>query len=208
MSACLRVAVPKVIKRASPLGDVSVLIVEQVPGKRFNLGKLLNVGFDFLTTNTMLDGATPEIQDLFCYQPVDCIPKDFSQLRCRAGIEFHGFTWDEPEFYKACWFTFACYRRINGFSNDFWGWGDEDNELFVRLEICGERRVLSPADFEVLNYRSSPDYLTGAAPHHDGHLTRRLRKSWNIYASGLNTLSYSVQAIGTRFGAQWIRVEI
>ena len=29
------------------------------------------------------------------------------------------------------------FQAVNGFSNQFWGWGHEDNELYVRMRACG-----------------------------------------------------------------------
>jgi hypothetical protein len=29
------------------------------------------------------------------------------------------------------------YEAVNGFSNEYWGWGEEDNDLFLRLRWCG-----------------------------------------------------------------------
>ena len=31
----------------------------------------------------------------------------------------------------------AVFRAVNGFSNSYWGWGEEDNDLFLRLRWCG-----------------------------------------------------------------------
>jgi len=40
------------------------------------------------------------------------------------------------------------YRAVNGFSNDFWGWGHEDNEFYLRLRSCG----LPPQHLEGLDW--------------------------------------------------------
>ena len=28
------------------------------------------------------------------------------------------------------------YRKVNGFSNQFWGWGSEDDDFYNRLTLC------------------------------------------------------------------------
>jgi xylosylprotein 4-beta-galactosyltransferase len=33
--------------------------------------------------------------------------------------------------------SLAQYLAVNGFSNAYWGWGEEDNDLFLRLRWCG-----------------------------------------------------------------------
>lgn len=33
-------------------------------------------------------------------------------------------------------FTMKDYKSINGMSNKYWGWGLEDDELFLRIKYC------------------------------------------------------------------------
>lgn len=208
MPGCLRLAVPQVLARATSLGRFHLLVVEQAPGKRFNLGKLLNVGFDLYRSGGVPDYGPGSLGDVFIFQPVDCIPQNYQALRRDPSVDFHGFTWDEPDFYKLFSVTHATYLEVNGFSNDFWGWGDEDNEMLLRLKIRGARTRLTPIELTVLNYKESPDFLAGIAAHHDGSLTRRLGETQNVGECGLSTLAYRILSTDHSYGVSRVIVEI
>ena len=60
----------------------------------------------------------------------------------------------------------AHFVGANGFSNSFWGWGDEDNDLFLRLRWCG----WAPAHASGLEL---------CMEHRDCHACRREKRSLN-----------------------------
>lgn len=189
MPECLSVAVPRVRDSLHRLGPHNLIIVEPLPGRRFNLGKTLNVGFALFRSGAVESYPAYSPSDLFLFQPVDCIPHDYAELRHDPDVDFKGFTCNEPDFYKSCWFVNAAYEDVNGFTNEFWGWGDEDNEMFLRLDIRGVKRRLVPASFDMIN-DASPDFVAGRSGHDP--LVQELARSRDVHASGLNTLQYEV----------------
>uniref|UniRef100_A0A6U4I093 WW domain-containing protein n=1 Tax=Phaeomonas parva TaxID=124430 RepID=A0A6U4I093_9STRA len=134
-------------------GDASghkVFIIEQSDdGLKFNRGKLLNIGFDI---------AAREGFDLFVFHDVDLLPhRALAPLYMRDPGEhpLHiAGLWDRysdnPRYCGGIVnFSRAQFRRINGFPNFFWGWGGEDDEMYLRVEAVGMRfkRPAMPPDF-------------------------------------------------------------
>ena len=110
-----------------------IIIVEQSPDKRFNLGKITNIGFDILKKN----GGFSE-EDSFIFHPVDCIPflkdeEDPVDYEAPRGSFVMLTRPGETRFYKGFSIDPVIYEKINGLTNLCWGYGGEDDELFHRL---------------------------------------------------------------------------
>lgn len=111
--------------------DHSIVVVEQSAGKPFNRGMICNIGFDLFSNG----------HDYVCFHDVDmiCSGMDFSYTKepvCLLSSR------TKNEIYK--WYfggvvamSCADFKKANGFSNEYWGWGCEDNDLFKRLRGNG-----------------------------------------------------------------------
>jgi len=115
-----------------------VLIVEQTPGNKFNRGALLNIGYDLADT------------DYVIYHDVDIVPKKsllpyyeaFPSSPIHLGKAITKY--DSPSFLGAVVsVSKKDYKAINGFPNNFWGWGGEDDAFRIRLHRAGIQ-VLQP----------------------------------------------------------------
>ena len=104
-----------------------LIIVEQDDAESFNRGKLLNIGFI-------------EAEKLGCdyvvFHDVDMIPKkvDYSY----SDHPMHLATKDIPfiEYFGGItMFNVQDFKKINGFSNKYWGWGFEDDDLLWRCKL-------------------------------------------------------------------------
>jgi len=107
-----------------------VLIIEQVEGKKFNRGKLLNVAASIVDT------------DYFILHDVDLLPKrnilPFYEVMPEYPIHL-GKAWKDK--YDSESFLGGVvsiskkdFISINGFPNNFWGWGGEDDAMRIRLK--------------------------------------------------------------------------
>lgn len=116
--------------------EFKIIVVEQSEdGYKFNRGKLLNIGF--LT-------AVAAKCDIFIFHDVDLIPSErlFKQyyMTTPKNEPIHiASVWkrynnDRNYFGGIVSFTAAQFKKINGFPNNFWGWGGEDNELLLRCK--------------------------------------------------------------------------
>lgn len=137
LPAFLRTVQPK-------LGGFHVIIVQQSnDGYKFNRGKALNVGFVMATALNRADVYGSPFSkrfNAFCFHDVDLLPG-------------HGLgPWyakrpDRPIHIGSAWGRYPYPNYIggiltlserdvlasNGFPNNFWGWGGEDDEMFARL---------------------------------------------------------------------------
>lgn len=117
-----------------------IYIIEQADEKPFNRAKLLNIGF--LEFSKDFDG--------FAAHDVDMLPSkaDYSFPTCPTHIatkvEQFRYKMPYPQYFGGVTlFPNEDFRKANGYSNNFWGWGAEDDELYkhmVSLGITIERR--------------------------------------------------------------------
>lgn len=131
--------------RQHPAASFKIYIIEQSnDDRKFNRGKLLNIGFE----KACADGC-----NIFIFHDVDLLPS--SELldyyyRIPTDKPIHiARVWDrysanDKYFGGITSFSEALFRQLNGFPNNFWGWGGEDDELYKRtVEVrtdLGERK--------------------------------------------------------------------
>jgi hypothetical protein len=118
--------------------DYELIIVEQDDSKTFNRGKLLNIGF-------------LEAKKLGCdyvvFHDVDMLPvtADYSYSNYpihlvsefkKRNNDFKRIIFDEY-FGGVTLFPINDFEEINGYSNEYWGWGYEDDDLLYRCKVKG-----------------------------------------------------------------------
>ena len=142
---------------APALAGFHVIVVEQsADGFKFNRGKLLNVGFLAAAApageRAARFGLPPEPAaafDAFCFHDVDLLPGaplgPWYARRPARPVHI-GAAWTRYPYptYIGGILTLSArdFRAANGFPNDFWGWGGEDDEMYARM---GEAALL-PVD--------------------------------------------------------------
>jgi hypothetical protein len=118
------------------LSDYHIYIVEQSDdGRKFNRGKLLNVGFDMAR-------KTNVHHDVFIFHDVDLLPQEdlegayshFPKTPYHIARVWDRYANNPKYFGGVVSFSPSDYKRINGYPNTFWGWGGEDDELQKRCE--------------------------------------------------------------------------
>lgn len=163
-----------------------ILIVEQSKGKPFNRAKVLNVGADY-----MMDKC-----DYFVMHDVDMIPitANYRYAKiCHIATQVKQFKYKMPYpdyFGGVTIFDKQTFIDINGYSNEFWGWGAEDDECLLRVKQYGikpERRVCRFSSF---------DHARDMSNHANNNSRLQLakRKQYNFYDDGLSNLDYTIIA--------------
>lgn len=110
--------------------DFKIIIVEQDNAKLFNRGMLCNIGFI---------EAQKENCDYIVIHDVDMIPVDvdysYSNVPIHLATDNIPF---ESYFGGITMFPTDIFTKINGFSNLYWGWGFEDDDLRYR---CAKNNI-------------------------------------------------------------------
>jgi DNA-directed RNA polymerase II subunit RPB2 len=135
------------IKHYSSHPHLHILIVEQSDDKRkFNRGALLNAGYLYAAEHF------PHI-DTFLFHDVDIIlpstivNKYYGNCDRYKILHLGNLVKDKkynPPFGRVICFTKNTFRTINGFPNNFYGWGGEDDALAFRIHINDVGHVHRP----------------------------------------------------------------
>jgi hypothetical protein len=110
-----------------------LIIVEQDDAQLFNRGKLLNVGFKY---------AKRLKCDYVVFHDVDMLPVDvdysWSDVPIHMATNFipdDTRTIFDEYFGGVTMFDEWTFQTINGYSNEYWGWGFEDDDLLYRCKL-------------------------------------------------------------------------
>ncbi|KAJ1169698.1 hypothetical protein NDU88_001589 [Pleurodeles waltl] len=118
----------------------------------FNRAKLLNVGF--------LEALKEVDYDCFIFSDVDLIPMDdrnlyhcYEQPRHFAiAMDKFGFRLPYAGYFGGVsGLSRTQFMKINGFPNEYWGWGGEDDDIYNRITLNGMK--VSRPDVRIGRYR-------------------------------------------------------
>lgn len=175
--------------------EPSILIVEQADNKPFNRAKLLNVGY-----------VESKDCDYFCFHDVDMLPinSDYSPVEAptHMATEAEQFGWKLPYdgyFGGVTMFDKESFQKINGYANEYWGWGAEDDDVLSRCLIMNIPTYRKPGRYRSLEH----------SRHIDNDLYKQNLEKLNFFKmkpdersikkEGLSNISYeriSEEAIG------------
>ena len=127
--------------------EYEIFIIEQSDDKPFNRGKLLNIGYKYVCDSGC---------DYFVFHDVDMLPEDVDYsysdkpLHLATHLQENDYETTFFDYFGGVtMFTKEDFKTINGFSNEYWGWGFEDDDLLIR---CLESDLA--IDTEISNYNS------------------------------------------------------
>ena len=136
--------------------DYELIVVEQADDLPFNRGKLLNIGFKT---------ALRQQCDYVAFHDVDMLPIDVDYSYSEVPLHLAtNFTNSKREIFNTYFggvtlFPIELFKRVNGFSNEYWGWGFEDDDLLLRLT---EQNVFTDFDiYEIPKENTAGLYLHG-----------------------------------------------
>ena len=163
-----------------------IYIIHQADDKPFNRAKLLNVGY-----------KESEDSDYFAFHDVDMLPmdSDYSYVDCPTHLvtraEQFGFRLPYDGYFGGVTlFDKESFIKINGYSNEYWGWGAEDDDVLLRCSIMGVSASRKDCGYRSLSHdRNIPQdlYDKNLEKFRDLRLTPNKEK---IFLDGLETLSY------------------
>ncbi|KAA0709643.1 Beta-1,4-galactosyltransferase 1 [Triplophysa tibetana] len=115
--------------------DYGVYVINQDGDVTFNRAKLLNIGYK--------EAMKEYDYDCFVFSDVDLIPMDdrniykcFNQPRhLSVSMDKFGFRLPYTQYFGGVSsLSKDQYLKINGFPNNYWGWGGEDDDIFNRFK--------------------------------------------------------------------------
>lgn len=118
--------------------EYKIFICHQADNKEFNRGKLKNVAFDI---------AQKEGFEYFAFHDIDLLPEDGSadysypeKYPVHLSSRLSGYDYSLPydqNFGGVVLFSKEQFENVNGYYNEYWDWGMEDDDLFWRCKING-----------------------------------------------------------------------
>ena len=143
--------------------DYEILIIEQSDDKPFNRGKLLNAGYKY---------AVDMGCDYFVFHDIDMLPEDVDYsysdkpLHLATHLQEHDYETTFFDYFGGVtMFTKEDFKTINGFSNEYWGWGFEDDDLLIRciesdLELDTTHNSKKDIqEFEAFEFKGEDSYI-------------------------------------------------
>ena len=158
--------------------DYELIVVEQNDDLPFNRGKLLNIGFKT---------ALRKQCDYVVFHDVDMLPRDVDYSY--SDIPLHlatNFVNSKRELFKTYFggvtmFPIELFKKVNGYSNEYWGWGFEDDDLLLR---CTEQNVFTDFEiYEVPQIDSAGLYLHGDESYIECTNTIDLTKEFTLHCT-------------------------
>ncbi|CAH2043344.1 unnamed protein product, partial [Iphiclides podalirius] len=141
--------------------EYGIFIVEQDGNSDFNRAKLMNVGF--AESQKQKAGGW----QCFIFHDIDLLPLDQRNLyscprqprHMSASIDKLNFRLPYEELFGGVSaMTLEQFTKVNGFSNKYWGWGGEDDDMFYRLKKVNyhiARYKMSIARYAMLDHKKS-----------------------------------------------------
>ena len=158
--------------------DYELIVVEQNDDLPFNRGKLLNIGFQ----QAIRKGC-----DYVVFHDVDMLPVDVDYSYSDVPIHLaNGFTNSDREIFDTYFggvtlFPVDLFKKVNGYSNEYWGWGFEDDDLLMRLT---EQNIFTDTKtYNVPKLNTSGLYLHGDYSYVKCPNTIELNKDFTLHIS-------------------------
>uniref|UniRef100_A0A182SGI5 Uncharacterized protein n=1 Tax=Anopheles maculatus TaxID=74869 RepID=A0A182SGI5_9DIPT len=137
--------------------EYGIYIVEQTAGSSFNRAALMNIGF--------VEAMKQKNWECMVFHDIDLLPMDDRNLytcpdqprHMSVAVDTFGFKLPYSTIFGGVSaMTEKQFRMVNGFSNSFWGWGGEDDDMSNRLKHVGfhiARYPVNIARYTMLNHK-------------------------------------------------------
>ena len=120
--------------------NYDIIVVEQDENYPFNIGKLKNIGFDYLNKNSSKKYDNYIFSDIDTIPNTDLIDYFFKITDSLNALGTYGTRYTEMDLKNNIPFVGALisctkefFEEINGYPNNFYGWQGEDENLLLRL---------------------------------------------------------------------------
>ncbi|XP_062509129.1 beta-1,4-galactosyltransferase 1-like [Corticium candelabrum] len=169
----------------------NIYVIEQAGNCDFNRGMLLNVG--------VLEAAKDGDWQCFCLHDVDLILENDRNLYTCPERPKHLSVAVDKFNYRLLYSTLfggitiltkEQYWKINGYSNKYWGWGGEDDDLYKRVVNNG-MTIMRP-DAAVTRYKTVRGTHQKTSKINPARFSLLSTATHRMKEDGLNSVSYKV----------------
>uniref|UniRef100_A0A224Z9I2 Beta-1,4-N-acetylgalactosaminyltransferase n=1 Tax=Rhipicephalus zambeziensis TaxID=60191 RepID=A0A224Z9I2_9ACAR len=183
--------------------DYGVFIIEQGDNAGFNRAKLFNVGY--VEATALYD------YQCFIFHDMDMIPIDDRNVyTCPEKPRHMSVNVNNKSmvFYRQFFGGVSAVNkeqmlRVNGYSNRYWGWGAEDDDMSNRLALYGYRIHRRPGK---IGRYATLDHVKSKPNEERMGLLRNWRS--RISKDGLNSLKYKRLDMAFKKFYTWILVDL
>ncbi|XP_066249908.1 beta-1,4-N-acetylgalactosaminyltransferase bre-4 [Euwallacea similis] len=184
--------------------DYTIFVVEQEGDGPFNRAMLMNIGFK--------EALEMRNFDCFIFHDVDLLPEDDRNLyscplqprHMSVAVDMLKYKLPYPAIFGGVSaITTEHFKLLNGFSNSFWGWGGEDDDMSNRIRfhhLYISRYPITIARYTMLTHKKD-------APNPNRYDV--LRKGQKLFdKDGLNSLKYDIVMKRENLLFTWILVKL
>ncbi|XP_016837521.1 beta-1,4-N-acetylgalactosaminyltransferase bre-4 [Nasonia vitripennis] len=168
--------------------DYQIFVIEQEGNGQFNRAMLMNIGY--------VEALKERPFDCFIFHDVDLLPENDRNLyTCpeqprHMSVAVDKFLYRLPYsdlFGGVSAMTTEHFRLVNGFSNVFWGWGAEDDDMANRIKARGLHISRYPAN--IARYKMLTHKKEKANPKRYEFLKTGKKR---FLTDGLSNLQYEI----------------
>jgi hypothetical protein len=188
--------------------NYELIVVEQIDAEPFNRAKLMNIGVDIASSDV----------EYFVFHDVDLLPQDIDYRYANHALKLFTYIkqgengalkeYKQTNFGGATLVSKEWFIKVNGFSNNYWHWGLEDDDFLMRFifenatpfyDNEGKFTTLPHPKSITQNtdgsYETDPKKLDILKKYHTSNKKRYsgMKRQFSDYQEdGINTLSYKI----------------
>ncbi|XP_076816302.1 beta-1,4-galactosyltransferase 4-like [Clavelina lepadiformis] len=168
-----------------------IYVVHQAGNLAFNKAKLMNIGY--------LEAMKDDVYDCVVFHDVDLLPEDDRLLyscidtpkHLSVAIDKYGYRLPYISLFGGVtMLTKEQFHDVNGYSNMYWGWGGEDDDMFNRIFTRGytiKRPPFHLARYKMtFHHRDKGNRLNLMRYEILSHSVKRMQED------GLNNVKYTI----------------
>ncbi|XP_030754308.1 beta-1,4-N-acetylgalactosaminyltransferase bre-4 [Sitophilus oryzae] len=184
--------------------DYTIFVVEQEGDGPFNRAMLMNVGY--------VEALKQNDFDCFIFHDIDLLPEDDRNIyscpqqprHMSVAVDIFKYKLPYPAIFGGVSaISTEHFKLLNGFSNSFWGWGGEDDDMSNRIRH--HHLYISRYPITIARYTM----LTHTKDKPNPNRYDILRKGQKMFdKDGLNNLSYELVRKKQKLLYTWILVKL
>jgi hypothetical protein len=192
-------------KMLSQICDYDIILVEQSEKYLFNIGKLKNIGFDYLCKNSNTNYSNYIFSDIDTIPDTNLIDYIFKPTNSLNSLAVKGTRYEHLDTKISRPFVGALisctknvFEELNGFPNNFYGWQGEDENLLIRLHAINKPLYI-PQTGKIIDIEETNGYKKTLNTKLEELKNEREKKTWeknmnwkNFKQNGLTNLNYTV----------------